>query len=632
MADMQVICPHCYAEIRDSAVECFSCGGVVLEKSLQHSTIELAGSPLQDWSYSAIPTGALLDNRFTIIQYNGELLEGHSYIVMDQVWVQRCFLILWTEQNLIWEYHRQICLRSPVVFSNDDPYYSAFPPQEGVPLQQALRELEWGTTKIWEVFRQLCFLLAPFHQDKKSFSYLHPEMLWIRNDGQLEFSLQRPELEVSWQVSSWQEEVRTLIRVLFWLFSGELEGEHWTVLPLKLLPIIRTAWQTPIPAGELWLRMDDAIRNKGYYSLPVEAKEWLQNVHLPNVIQVEDNFVQVPNSIQLCAWNCVQASWRLHSGRVLLFSDIMALYESGFVEHQNNVAIFEALRNFLLLDKQELTGIDLQSKAYILSEYGDVDQARTVIAEVMRTSRASADWIGIARLLFSIADPEEGWKCIGFAQKWAKDVPEKLEIAAFVRWELGAISEAKKYIVSWAEQIQDPQEMLWIAEAWRCLFSAQKRTNQFIQHAVQEAQKYSFSAQVKWLEMSLVRFGSEPFILQWLELLSQIISSEEELVVVQEFAGKMNVDPQWIAQLQIQEEILSEAEEAIEGATFEELDNSSIIIDEQPTVIEVPEETIPVPDVYSPAEEEREEASNKLWMVWVVGGLLLLYLVVEWLL
>ncbi len=584
---MPVICPHCFAEIDEDLQECFSCGGMFSEKVVEHSTVELAGSPLQEWNYNNLPHGTLLDNRFTILQFKERLMEGYCYIALDQSLVQRCFVVLWDSPHLIWQYHSRICLRSPVVHCNDQPHYSAFPPQEGMPLPQALIELEWTSGKTWEVFRQVCSLLAAMHHDGDCFSFLHPRVLWVRTNGTIEFSLQREELPADWQVLTWQEEVRNLIRLLFWLFTGELQDEHWDVLPPKLIPLFRRIWKDPVASGDLWLNIDNSIRNVGFYSMPVEAKEWLMQMHRPNIVQLVENQVQVPSSIQLCIWNCVRASWRLQDGKVLLYTNLIALYESGYVKHQDDVPLFVALRSFLLGSEEDFSDIKPIYQAYLLSEYGDIDRARNILAGIMRLSRRSIEWLEIARVLFSIYDQKEGWNCIRLAKEWSKSIEEKLEITAFLRWELGAISEAKQYLLTFSVT-KETEHLLWLAEAWYCLFSSTKKCNQLLDVALHTAKDLSFERQLFLIKESIIRFGNVAFVTDWCLELGKVVYSELELKALKTLAERLQMDPQWIARLCIQEKssvLSTPGVYHVEAITILEPDESVLapeILEEEP--------------------------------------------------
>jgi hypothetical protein len=575
--NMTSLCPHCYAEIDEDTQDCFNCGGQ--EKVVEQAFVglELAGTPLQKWEYASIPVGTLIDNRFTIIKENEQLLDGYCYLVMDQALVRRCFLILWEFEHHIWTYHKRICLRSPVVHCGLQPFYSVFPPQQGVALPKAIQDFGWSPTKRWEVFRQVCSLLSTFHHDGIAFEFLHPKSLWVTSDGLIEFSLQKEQLPSTWLIGDWKEEIRSLIRILFWLFSGQEEGEHWAVLPLKIIPVVRKAWEQPIPSGELWLRMDDAIRNRGLYSLPLEAKEWLLQVHHPNIIQLGDKIVAVPNSIQLCVWNSVRVSWRLYRGRVLLYSDLISLYESGFVEHQEGIPMFSTLRNFILHQKMPLESDDPILSAYIFAEYQMPEKARLQLAKVMRSSRSSSDWITVARILFSLYDQKEGWHCLSLAKKWTRNVPDKLEIAAFIRWELGAISEAKRYILSWAKEL-DSQEFLWVAEAWMNLFSASKRTQYFIEQAIVTSKDASFEDQYQIIERSVERFGQVDFLLKWFAKSIGVIQNETELLKAQQMATQFEFSDEWIQGLSIIKSINDHSGEFEEPSSESEFPASEEVV------------------------------------------------------
>lgn len=494
-------CPNCYAEISESSKNCLFCNEeIVLEdRSSAKFTLELAGLPV-GWSLGTkLLRGTLLNGRFSLLQFKSQVNGGDYYIALDQALADYCFAALWEKENEDWRYHWQIRNVSSIKEVGNEQFYSVFSSQEGLPLVEALLRLGWNRQRVWEIIRQICVLLSPVHDVGEFVGYVHPDNFWVQNDGQVLFSTQK---NASQQSFSWQEEIRAVIHLLFWLIEPQ-KGISWEIIPFKLQALLQECWDNPVPAEHLWKKLDLDIREKGWFHLSKESAKQLLNHHFPNMVLLNGEELSIPSSIQLCVWNAVTGTWKLKNGFLILQTNVMALFENGFVEQDNEVSVIEWMKEI-----QKGNQVNIESNtlhAVLMLYYGNQKQGHILLAKAMRETQAFDDWFMMARVLCVERDRKGLERSLQLAGHWANTLENHLDIAALLRWEEGDIFLSKKKLQS--IKAQTAIENLKLAEAWYALFYEEDRARYFWKEA-QICCQGEGEREYLWKEMRL-RFGAE---------------------------------------------------------------------------------------------------------------------------
>ena len=346
-------CPTCFAELYDQST-CGFCGQVlsgtdydsmrdcVEEFSVSSTEFEIAGLPIAFANWNEIAKGTLFVGRYSLLQFKQRLDEGYCYIAYDH-WVgQHTFVTLWKMPSSLSRYHRSIQYLSTVYDASTEPIYSAFTPQEGLPIEQALKRLGWNNGRVWEVFRQVCQCAITAEANEHHLPLFPPEQVWIRPDGIVEMSVQ---IGDSMDMST--PMVRQLVSLLGWLYDP-LESLDLLLFPLKIRPIVLQHWEDPISVTKFWTSINTCIHEKGWYRLDSKDRTWLLHNHAPNRLQLIDDTITVPSTIQLCIWNGVSGSWRLHEGRVVLQSCLEGLFEVGILDVNDGGESIEVLESLVM--------------------------------------------------------------------------------------------------------------------------------------------------------------------------------------------------------------------------------------------------------------------------------------------
>ena len=429
------MCSQCFAELYQQKV-CSFCGydmdGEHQDRSatrtglaVQYSKFELTGMPFQVQDWIRIPKGTLFNSRYSVLQYKQIIDKGACYIAYDHWTGQHTFLTLWPEPSVTATYHQSIQSLSTVYDSGNEPWYSAFRPQEGLPIVQALSRLGWTTGRIWEFFRQACQLTITAETKAGRLPLFPPDNLWVAPNGLVEMSVQ-PTQNADFSTPH----VQQLIELLGWLYEPNSEL-RLSSFPLKLRPIIVRHWEHPGSTQVLWTEINEAIRTKGWYRLPNAAKERLLNEHHPNVVWLLDEQIEIPSSIQLCVWNAVSGSWRLREGKVLLSTSLNALFEAGMVDSESNrdLDLLEALT----LGESIPCSSDLES-VLIQLRYGNQSEARTLLASFIRSNTNFESWLQIVEAFFGIGEVSSALEMAHIAATRFAFVREALDLAALVYW------------------------------------------------------------------------------------------------------------------------------------------------------------------------------------------------------
>ena len=317
------------------------------------------------------------------------------------------------------------------------PRFSVFTPQEGLPLEQGLERLGWNHGRVWEVFRQICLLVSGVHASGRLVQYIHHQNFWIRPDGQLEFSLQPFWSAVSESV---HEEVQDCIRLLGWLFV-QSQDVYWGIFPLKIRSILQKHWDTPVGVSNLWGDLTHAISNVGLWSLKDSIKSELLNRHAPNLIQMNDNVISVPNSVQLCIWNAVTGSWHLNQGAVVLQATMESLFENGFVDSEDlptQLKLFEAIATGEV--DHLVQGTIFEVHQHLI--YGNQRQGRMWLSQMIPNIQQMDDWCLLIQSLCTLGDFKDAQDIVQIARQRIVFLREALELSATVKWHLDNLQVA----------------------------------------------------------------------------------------------------------------------------------------------------------------------------------------------
>lgn len=467
------MCPQCFAELYQQAV-CSFCGHRLDEEDHAHvlssvptvalSKFELTGLPFQMTDFLKIPKGTLFLSRYSMLQYKQQIESGACYIAYDHWLGQHTFVTLWPQATPVSDYHRSIQHISTVYDAGDEPAYSSFLPQEGLPLQQALTKLGWTSGRVWEVFRQVCQVAITAEQSGGRLPLFPPTNLWVRPDGQVELSLQ-PDDGADFS----GRHIPQLIKLLGWLYNPEIEM-HLSQFPLKLRPVLTRHWDHPTDVKDLWHDIDHRIREWGWYNLSSSIQNRLRDAHHPNTVWLFEERVEIPNSLQLCVWNAVSGTWRLRDGRVLLRSSLEALFEVGVVKSPQSRPTLDLLARLVMGSTESCTP-DVESVLLHL-RYGDRSQARIFLASHIRQNDNFDTWIDIAETLFAIGETHSAMEIVFIAASRVARVRESLELASVVCWNTSNYRWIKRFL-----SVSLPKEAtLWeltdFTEGWVALLGA----------------------------------------------------------------------------------------------------------------------------------------------------------------
>ena len=500
------MCSQCFAELYQQAV-CSFCGHIVGSESLtssvetglsvRYSKFELTGMPFQVQNWLRIPKGTLFNSRYSFLQYKQTIDKGACYIAYDHWTGQHTFLTLWPEPSLTAIYHQSIESLSTVYDSGSEPLYSAFRPQEGLPIVQALSKLGWTTGRIWELFRQACQLTITAETKAGRLPLFPPDNLWVTPDGFVELSVQ-PSDNADFSTPH----VQQLIELLGWLYepNGALQ---LSVFPLKLQPVILRHWNSPTTTRALWTDINDTIRSKGWYRLSNAAKERLLNNHQPNVLWLLDEQIDIPSSVQLCVWNAVTGSWRLRNGRILLSTSLSALFEAGIVDTEGNPEL--NLLEALTLGETVPCHVDLTSILMHL-RYGNRAEARTSLAEVIRSNTNFENWLQIAEAFFGIGEISSALDVAHIAASRCAFVREALDLAALVYWYTMDVRWVKRLLKTVVSGNLNLWELTDWIEGWMAL--CESRPEQVVFKRIEKLYSSSdVTTQNEWCDHCKAHFG-----------------------------------------------------------------------------------------------------------------------------
>lgn len=467
MSSLQ-LCPTCFAESYLVAI-CDFCGTVMDAQSQEQpvstnsksneeqSGFELAGLPVSAEDWASFPRGTLLVERYSLLQWKQSLEGGECYIAFDNRLGSHCFVTIWPQESALHQFHDNIQFASTVYDIGQNPRFSVFTPQEGLPLEQGLGRLGWNHGRVWEVFRQICLLVSGVHSAGHLVQFIHHQNFWIRPDGQLEFSLQPFWSAVSESV---HEEVQDCIRLLGWLFV-QSDDVHWGVFPLKIRSILQQHWENSHGIDSLWTELTDAISNVGLWRLSGSIKSELLDRHAPNVIQVDENIISVPNSVQLCIWNAVTGSWRLKQGRVLLRSTMESLFENGFVDVEDMPRQLHLFEEIVAGDVDQLVrGTFFEVQQHLV--YGNRRQARIWLSTMIPNMSQMEDWCILIQALCTIKDFEDAQEIVQIARKRIDFLREALDLASVVKWHVGELHVAIQILKQNRHLVRD----IWDAMEW----------------------------------------------------------------------------------------------------------------------------------------------------------------------
>ena len=467
------MCPQCFAELYQQTV-CSFCG-YQLDKednidvlssppTLSLSKFELTGLPYQVVKFTEIPKGTLFVSRYSILQYKQSIEEGACYIAYDHWLGRHTFLTFWEHSTVVSDYHRTIQHISTVYDAGDDPSYSSFLPQEGLPLKQALTKLGWTSGRVWEVFRQVCQIAITAEGREGHLPLFPPTNLWVRTDGILEMSLQPAD-----KSDFSGEHVSQLLALLGWLYNPE-SAFQITQFPLKLRPILLQHWKSPIGVQSFWRDIDNRIQGWGWYSLSTSVQNRLRDEHCPNVVWLFDDCAEIPNSLQLCVWNAVSGSWRLKEGRVLLKSTLEALFEVGIVDNPQNRPNLELLEQ-LVMGQVVSCGSNLENILLHL-RYGNRSQARIFLASHIRQNDNFEVWLDIAETFFAIGETQSAMEIVFIAASKIASVREALELASVVCWNTEDYGWVKRFLTTSLPKDASIWELTDFSEGWVALLGA----------------------------------------------------------------------------------------------------------------------------------------------------------------
>ena len=451
MAGLQ-ICPNCFAEVYQ-ATKCDFCGTELpdhnedFELQIQSSKslvpFELAGEWIQRFDWRDFPKGTLFLGRFSLLKYKQMIGTGFCYIAFDHHVSHHCFVTLWKEPDQICDYHQRIVQLSPIYDVGTDPLYSAFLPQEGMELQETLNRLGWSHGRVWEVFRQMCHLMSTAHANRNTIGGFHPGNCWIAPSGRLEMSLQ-PKNTIG--TTTILQDVQHLIYALGWLF-GQSSNIDWSIFPLTLRGVLQHHWQSSKGAGDLWEDLQMQIIRGGWYRLEDSVRDELLERHSPGRLRLGSETISVPDTIQLCVWNSVVASWRLHEGKVVLCSTIESLYENGFLDSKDFADRLNHFSRVVGQQERQLLSDDLTEVFWHLL-YGNRNEARLMLAKKIPIFDYVNQWIILIQGFHSLREIKEAREIVNIAKHSVNALRDGLELASAIRWYLNDVSGCRRYMNS----------------------------------------------------------------------------------------------------------------------------------------------------------------------------------------
>lgn len=502
------MCPQCFAELYQQSV-CAFCGYnleqdldpkiVLTPPATSSSKFELTGLPFQAKNFFRIPKGTLFFSRYSILQYKQQIEEGACYIAYDHWTGQHTFVTLWQNPTPISKYHQDILHISPVYDTGNDPAYSSFLPQEGLPIEQALMKLGWTTGRVWEVFRQVCQVVITSEEKGGRLPLFPPHNLWIRPDGIVELSLQ-PDNESDFSGGH----IPQLVALLGWLYDAKSEL-HLSMFPLKLRPVLYHHWNHPSKVQKFWQDIDSRIRDWGWYTLPELIRSRLLNDHYPNAVWLFENIVEIPDSIRLCIWNAVSGTWRLKNGKVILRSSLEALYEVGVIDSSQDRPNLELLER-LALGETVACDADLASVLLHL-RYGNRSDARMYLANYIRTNSNFDTWIEIAEVFFAIGETHAALEIVFIAASKVTFIREALELASVVCWNTADYRWVRRFLTISLPKEATIWELTDFTEGWVALLGAypDKTIRRRIESQYRNSNRH---LQQQWEAHCLDHFGS----------------------------------------------------------------------------------------------------------------------------
>ena len=428
------------------------------------SKFELTGLPFQVRDFLKIPKGTLFCSRYSILQYKQQIEEGACYIAYDHWIGQHTFVTLWQQPTIVSNYHQDIQNISTVYDTGSEPAYSSFLPQEGLPIEQALKKLGWTSGRVWEVFRQVCQVVITSEERGGRLPLFPPNNLWVRPDGIVELSLQ-PDSTSDFSGAH----IPQLVALLGWLYDTQSEL-HLSMFPLKLRPVIFEHWSHPDTVQKFWQDIDNRIRGWGWYSLSESIKTRLLNEHFPNAVWLFEDVVEIPDSIRLCVWNAVSGTWRLKSGKLLLRSSLEALYEVGVVDGSQERPGLELLERLVMGETPVCTS-DLSSVLLHL-RYGNRSEARMYLANYIRQNENFDTWIEIAESLFALGETDSALEIVFIAASKVAFIREALELASVVCWNTADYRWVKRFLTVSLPKDASLWELTDFTEGWVALLGA----------------------------------------------------------------------------------------------------------------------------------------------------------------
>ena len=474
MAGLQ-ICPNCFAEVYE-ALTCAFCGAEIPNEptefkpniNLSNTLVpfELAGEWIQRRDWQDFPKGTLFIERFSLLQFKQKIGTGDCFIAFDHHDGHHCFVTLWKEPDKLSAYHHRIHQLSPVYAMGSDPTYSAFLPQEGRPLIETLHRLGWSHGRVWEVFRQMSHLMSIAHANSQTIGGFHPDNCWITPTGKLEMSLQ-PKKTVG--PSSIQQDVQHLIFALGWLF-GQSKTIEWKQFPLILRSILQKHWANSDGADDLWTDLQNQIQSGGWYRLQQSVRDELFERHCPGRLSLAGEVISVPDTVQLCVWNSVTASWRLHEGQVVLRSTIESLYENGFLDSNDFADRLNHFSRVVSHQEDALLSEDL-TEIYWHLLYGNRNQARLMLSRKIPLIDSIPDWILLIQGFHSLDEHKEAKEIVSIAKHSVNSLRDGLELASAIRWFLNDISSCRRYLIHLTSMCTSPWDWLDWVEASLCLLN-----------------------------------------------------------------------------------------------------------------------------------------------------------------
>ncbi len=505
------MCPTCFAEVYEQT-ECFFCGQdlttsteaepeIVLQNTEERgSPFELAGLPLDVSDWSRIPKGTLLGARYSLLQYKQRLETGYCYIAYDNWLGRHTFVSVWHSASVLSQYHKSIQHISSVFDVGIVPAFSAFIPQEGLPLESALKKIGWTTGKVWEVFRQICQRIATVESRVTALPIYPPNHIWVRPDGQVEWSVQLYEsadLETPLN--------HQLIALLGWLYDPTATLDLLQ-FPLKLRPLLLDFWERPSPVGDFWNSLNAEIKHGGWYRLTEGDRDWLLENHAPNRLLLLDAEIDVPSSVQVCIWNGAIGTWQLHQGQVLLSSSMEALFQIGMVELDDGDALLYRLEQRVMGETVECNPSNLSDLLMEL-RYGQRNKAREYLSEWIRECSRVSDWMSIAQTLYWIGDEKAADDIVKLALSDVDFLREGLDVATTVRWWGGNVVWTKRLLKRWWSLANTIWERTDWLEAWIALVHAEPPRTMVDQLLIQ-AEGLSPEMKTEWRTHVQQKFGN----------------------------------------------------------------------------------------------------------------------------